>query len=120
MECVQRFLADGEKKIKQLNLPFEADPTSSHLFPPPLNTPGESHSRLIATRQEIYGAPAQTVGICPLWIDGPRWKQQDNWEEEGPAQIEDKRPHISHTWSQETAPTMHVQKGFLEVKEGWC
>ena len=25
MECVQRFLADGEKKIKQLNLPFEAD-----------------------------------------------------------------------------------------------
>ena len=34
----------------------------------------------------------------------------------GKPQIENKRPHISHSQSQETSPTTHTQKGSLEVK----
>ena len=34
----------------------------------------------------------------------------------GNPQIENKRPHISHSQSQETSPTTHMQKGSLEVK----
>ena len=39
-------------------------------------------------------------------------------EEAGPAQTEDKRPHIPHSRSQETSPTTHAQEGSLEVKRG--
>ena len=49
----------------------------------------------------------------------PRTEYQDNWERRlGPAQIEDKRPHLPHSLSQETSPTTHAQKGFLEVTRG--
>ena len=47
---------------------------------------------------------------------GPILQDQNN--RLGPAQIEDKRPHIPHSQSQQTPPTTHAQKGSLEVKRG--
>ena len=51
-------------------------------------------------------------------VDTSKQEWQDRERRLGPAQREDKRPHISHSPSQETAPTTHAQRGSLVVKRG--
>ena len=70
-------------------------------------------------RQEIEGPRSKQLEFvfCGLI---PQDKNSKNAEGRrlGPAHIEDERPHISHSLSQETSLTTHVQKGSLEVRRG--
>ena len=51
-------------------------------------------------------------------VDTSKQEWQDRERRLGPAQTEDKRPHISPSQSQETSLSTHAQKDSLEVKRG--
>ena len=52
-----------------------------------------------------WAPPGLAIGVHSLWTETPKYQQQDDWERRlGPAQIKDKRPHISHSWSQGDLP----------------
>ena len=71
---------------------------------------GSGHGCRISHQCEAGGRWTPTP--TPKWLEICRTVKTGGWALP--------KPHISHSQSQETSPTTHVQKGSLEVKGEWC